>query len=413
MLNLILFFAFILSCESKEEQTSLLPKPDWVEILNDFRQKGFLKYEQLIMSEIHKLPTSEYRLLDLYDIGSLRKKGQLRLIKEWISISPDSSIAHTVKAIFHSNTAWAKRGYKYSHEVEENGFELMKVFYEKSLKEANIAISLDSSNLFAHLEVLKYSYHYSSKNDYLEYYSKLIKQFPKIKLIRNVRMKFLWPRWSGSIVQMESELRDIRKDLDKLNIKHHYSNYMDYYYAWITRADKEYKRCIQYSLKAGDNGLYADCNYSTKNYKAAVKGYENILKESFLRDCDLPYYIYSIQMTKDNRDIIKHLEFGMNFYTKNSYYWTTAYFENNRIDKPVAACKVAKKSLPIFSDHPSLVYRGLYCLILDKSYETCVDVAESAIINIEFNGFDNKYQNDLDGIKGYAKYCKKLVDYNK
>jgi tetratricopeptide (TPR) repeat protein len=173
----------------------------------DYQSAASLSQQVLAKSKLQAFSFSPFdRFINHLSPGDDAKF--LAGLNAWISHSPKSALAYLLRASYYRNTAWLVRGSEFDDAVPD---EHMRVFKENLGLAANDmrqTIALDPKIPWSYFLQLQITGGSENQQELDRVFSAGITRYPAFYEIYRTRLKFLQPKWGGSIGGMYKFVAD-------------------------------------------------------------------------------------------------------------------------------------------------------------------------------------------------------------
>lgn len=185
----------------------------------------------------------------------------LRKIGEWRAQRPQSTVVDIAEAIILKEWAWSARGHGFANTVTPEGW---KLFRERlQLAEAVLRRSREQSsgNPLWHEQYLEVALGLSwSEDKFRALYETAVARFPEYYPLYFERVRYLSPRWGGSVEAFDSYVTDVVR---QTQAKHGKMMYARLYWAFA-------------NAQGQDFALFEE---SEANWRDMKTGFEQLLKD--------------------------------------------------------------------------------------------------------------------------------------
>ena len=137
---------------------------------------------------------------------------RLDIMNKWIKTKPESHFANLVLGRFYSDYAWEARGSGFSGTVIEKGWDLFRERLLKAQEYLAKAYDLNPSDAIAPANMLNIALGLGFEFAEMEqWFQRAIKADPHEYKAYTIKLKYLMPKWHGSVEQMFAFARDSAK----------------------------------------------------------------------------------------------------------------------------------------------------------------------------------------------------------
>jgi len=123
-------------------------------------------------------------------------------LNAWISHSPKSALAYLVRATYYRNTAWLVRGSEFDRAVPDEHMRTFKENLSLAANDVRQSIALDPKNPWSYLLQVQIAGGGENQQELDRTFRAGIARYPAFYETYRTRLRFLQPKWGGSIGEM-------------------------------------------------------------------------------------------------------------------------------------------------------------------------------------------------------------------
>ena len=173
----------------------------------DYQSASTLAQEMLAKS---KLQAFSYRPFDRFitHLSPGNDSQFLDGLNAWISHSPKSAVGYLVRASYYKNTAWLVRGTEFDQAVPEEHRRAFKEFLGRAGDDLRQSIALDPKIPWSYLLQIQLAGGNENQHELDRVFGAGIARYPAYYDLYLTRLKFLQPKWGGSVGAMYKFVAD-------------------------------------------------------------------------------------------------------------------------------------------------------------------------------------------------------------
>jgi tetratricopeptide (TPR) repeat protein len=123
-------------------------------------------------------------------------------LDEWVAQDAASALPLLLRAQYHYDSGWAKRGHEFSDKTAPERLTAFAGDMEKALADVNAAIGLDASNPFSFYLKLRILQAREDSAQFTAGFEEAVARYPNYYPLYGIALNALQPRWGGSIPAM-------------------------------------------------------------------------------------------------------------------------------------------------------------------------------------------------------------------
>jgi tetratricopeptide (TPR) repeat protein len=129
-------------------------------------------------------------------------------LNAWISHTPKSAVAYLLRASYYKNTAWLVRGSEFDNAVPEEHMRAFKEFLGRAGDDVRKSIALDPKIPWSYLLQIQLTGGSENQHELDRVFDAGIARYPAYYDLYVTRLKFLQPKWGGSVDAMYKFVAD-------------------------------------------------------------------------------------------------------------------------------------------------------------------------------------------------------------
>jgi len=173
----------------------------------DYQAAASLSQQLLARSRLRAFSFSPFdRFINHLSAGDDAK--YLAGLNAWVSHSPRSALAYLLRASYFVNTAWLIRGSEFDHAVPDEHMQVFRQNLNLAANDIRQAITLDPKIPWSYFLQLRIAGGSENQQELDRVFSAGIKRYSAFYEMYRTRLKFLQPKWGGSIAAMYQFVAD-------------------------------------------------------------------------------------------------------------------------------------------------------------------------------------------------------------
>ena len=370
-------------------------------------------------------PVAEDSLFTAYASFDIEDLSYEMLFNAWVEETPDSYQSYLARAVYYYRLGWDSRGAKWTSETKEEQINEMEQYFGKALNDIAVALKINHQSMLAYFMLIGITNAQGRDDESAMVVRKALNINPASYKVRSYYLKFLAPRWGGTVEQMKAfideSLIHVQKN-PKLSLLEGflYSEVGDMQSTVkkYSTADKLYTKALTY----GDNHEVfwkrAKSSYRQKNDRAALEDINRAI-ELYSDNADYYYWrskIYGVlkKYQKASSDIERAAKLKPNKKSiQKQRKWiisklTNQGYELGKSRKSESAIEKYTAALHLDPNNAYLHYRRGRALVDKYKYESARSDLEMAI-KLDPNNYD--YYALLDWVLAKRKDWNLIIKY--
>jgi tetratricopeptide (TPR) repeat protein len=201
----VVFSLFISSVYGYENQI------DKVHIIQLLKQENFSSLEKMLseyQKEFEENVNKELKVLNAFNAFENSDPDLEKYLEKWVLKTPNSYSVHMALGIYHFHLGWLSRGNKWAKDTSSKQFAKMKAHFRKAQDEFKKTIKINPKMTIAygHLIAIVGGDKIKSK----QILDEALKNNPLSKIVRLYYVRFLEPKWGGSIAEIKKFITEAK-----------------------------------------------------------------------------------------------------------------------------------------------------------------------------------------------------------
>ncbi|EDY87406.1 tetratricopeptide repeat domain protein [gamma proteobacterium HTCC5015] len=207
------------SVKNDENSVELLPNSITLKFRRILKNGEYDQLNRLLdgrLEAVFKDLSKEEQLYRAYEAFEIDQEPYGSLLNDWVEKYPTNYQPYLARGFYYSHMGWQARGGKWASETEEEQFQKMRMFFDRSRSDLQHALALNEKALPAYGKQIALEMADTSSLDEMR---KILRQgvavLPASYMIREKYILALRPRWGGSYKMMSSYARQAEKHIEE------------------------------------------------------------------------------------------------------------------------------------------------------------------------------------------------------
>lgn len=374
-----------------------------------FENENFAELDQILkqyQTEYEQGTGSETALESAFEALGLTDKSYEILFEKWIKTMPDSYTPYLARAGYLYNYSWLARGSSYISKTGDKQIAGMKKYQARATKDLEKVLNFKPAAMLAYSHLIAIASSQGQDNLKARHIINAIAVDPASYLVRRDILIYSQPKWGGSYRQMEDELRETAKYIDRNPELSGLQGYLYHAKAIKSYSDKKNYKVIKLENKAistgGKHWYYAklaDAYYRLKDFESAVVAYSNAIDLNPYVENNYYWRAKAYWKLDKQKLAIDDMEFAVMidpYYNRAQEYLGWYYAREKQHKKALAAYKAALYHHP--DDKDALFYVGDLLKTLKRYKEAKIPIKRLLELEPENAKYWYKYATILDAL---------------